>query len=65
MILKSPTSKLSIVNLLADYILNKIPKDEESIIQVVDCMNFYVIKGKTTYKEKFFSCLAHPCLKVI
>lgn len=51
MILKSPTSKLSIVNLLADYILNKIPKDEESIIQVVDCMNFYVIKGKTTYKE--------------
>ena len=51
MILKSPTSKLSIVNLLADYILNKIPKEEESIIQVVDCMNFYVIKGKTTYKE--------------
>ena len=51
MILKSPTSKLSIVNLLADYILNKIPKDEESIIQVVDCMNFYVIKGNTTYKE--------------
>jgi hypothetical protein len=51
MILKSPTSKLSIVNLLADYILSKIPKDEESIIQVVDCMNFYVIKGKTTYEE--------------
>jgi hypothetical protein len=51
MILKSPVSKLSIVNLFADFILNKIPKEEESIIQVVDCFNFYVIKGKTTYKE--------------
>jgi len=51
MILKSPTSKLSIVNLFADFILNQIPKDEESIIQVADCLNFYVIKGKTTYKE--------------
>ena len=49
MILKSPTSKLAIVNLLADLILSKIPKEEESIIQVVDCYNFYVIKGKTTY----------------
>ena len=51
MILKSPVSKLSLVNLFADFILNKIPKEEESIIQVVDCFNFYVIKGKTTYKE--------------
>ena len=51
MILKSPNSKLSIVNLLSDFILNKFPKEEESIIQVVDCINFYVIKGKTTHKE--------------
>ena len=51
MILKSTTSKLSIVNLLSDFILSYIPKDEESIIQVVDCINFHVIKGKTTYKE--------------
>jgi hypothetical protein len=51
MILKSPVSKLSIVNLFADFILNKIPKEEESIIQVIDCFNFYVIKGKTTHKE--------------
>lgn len=51
MILKSPVSKLSLVNLFADFILNKIPKEEESIIQVVDCFNFYVIKGKTTHKE--------------
>jgi len=51
MILKSPTSRLSIVNLLADFILSKIPKEQESIIQVVDCSNFYVIKGKTTYNS--------------
>ena len=51
MILKSKSSKLSIVNLLSDYILSKIPKEEESIIQVVDCNNFYVIKGKTTHNE--------------
>jgi hypothetical protein len=51
MILKSPASRLSLVNLFADFILNQIPKEEESIIQVVDCLNFYVIKGKTTYNE--------------
>ena len=51
MILKSPNSKLSIVNLFADFILNKIPKEEETIIQITDCINFYVIKGKTTHKE--------------
>jgi hypothetical protein len=51
MILKSPVSRLSFVNLFADFILNQIPKEEESIIQVVDCFNFYVIKGKTTYNE--------------
>ena len=51
MILKSPSSRLSLVNLFADFILNQIPKEEESIIQVVDCLNFYVIKGKTTYNE--------------
>ena len=51
MILKSPKSKLSIVNLFADFILNQIPKEEQTIIQVVDCYNFYVIKGKTTHTE--------------
>jgi len=51
MILKSPISRLSLVNLFADFILNQIPREEESIIQVVDCFNFYVIKGKTTYNE--------------
>jgi hypothetical protein len=51
MILKSPKSRLSVVNLFADFILNKIPKNEQTIIQVVDCLNFYVIKGKTTHNE--------------
>jgi hypothetical protein len=51
MILKSPKSRLSVVNLFADYILNKIPKEEQTIIQIVDCLNFYVIKGKTTYND--------------
>jgi len=51
MILKSPNSRLSIVNLFADFILNKIPKENQTIIQVVDCQNFYTIKGKTTYNE--------------
>ena len=51
MILKSPISRLSLVNLFADFILNQIPNEEETIIQVVDCFNFYVIKGKTTYNE--------------
>jgi hypothetical protein len=53
MILKSPVSRLALVNLFADFILNKIPKEEESIIQVIDCFNFYVIKGKTTYCTPF------------
>ncbi len=51
MILKSPKSKISVVNLLADFILNKIPHNEESIIQVIDCHNFIVIKGKTTFNN--------------
>lgn len=51
MILKSPTSRAAIVNLFADFILSKIPHNKHSIIQVADCINFFVIKGKTTHKE--------------
>jgi hypothetical protein len=51
MILKSPKSRLSVVNLFADFILNKIPKEHQTIIQVIDCHNFFVIKGKTTHSE--------------
>lgn len=51
MILKNPGSKIFLTNLLADFILFKIPKNEHSIIRVIDCENFYLIKAKTTYKE--------------
>jgi hypothetical protein len=49
MILKSPNNKISIINLFADYILKSIPVDEDTIIQIADCGNFCVIKGKTSY----------------
>lgn len=51
MILKSPKSRILAVNLFADFILSKIPNSCQTIIQVVDCQNFYVIKGKTTHDE--------------
>jgi hypothetical protein len=51
MILKSPTSRTAIVNLFADFILSKIPHNKHSIIQVADCINFFVIKGKTSYGD--------------
>jgi len=51
MILKDPKSSIGIVNLLADFILKKIPDNEKSIFQVADCQNFFIIKGKTTCKE--------------
>jgi len=49
MILKSKNSKPSIVNIFADFILSKIPHEEETILQVADCNNFLLVKGKTSY----------------
>ena len=51
MVLSSPNSRLGIVNLISDFILKKIPFKEKSVIQVSDCENFFVIKGKTSYKN--------------
>ena len=51
MILKSSNSRTAIVNLFADFILSKIPHNKHSIIQVADCINFFVIKGKTSYSD--------------
>ena len=51
MILKNIGSRIFITNLFADFILSKIPHDEETIIKVVDCTNFFIIKGKTTYNQ--------------
>ena len=52
--LKKIGGKKFLVNLLSDFIVGKISHDEKSIIKVVDCGNFYVIKGKTTSKEVLF-----------
>jgi len=49
--LKKIGSNIFATNLFADFILSKIPKEEQSIIKVIDCTNFFVIKGKTTYNE--------------
>jgi hypothetical protein len=51
MILKKIGSRVFITNLFADFILSKISNEEQSIINVVDCKNFYIIKGQTTSKE--------------
>lgn len=51
MILKKIGSKIFLTNLLSDFILSKIPKNEHSIIRVIDCGNFYIVKAKTSHKE--------------
>lgn len=50
MTLKKPSSRIFLVNLFADFILSKISSEEQSIINVVDCKNFFLIKGVTTSK---------------
>lgn len=49
--LKKIGSRLFTINLFADFILSKIPLTEESTIKVVDCTNFLIIKGKTSYND--------------
>lgn len=48
MILHTINSKGFLINLLAEFILEKINKNENSIIKVIDCINFIIVKGKTT-----------------
>lgn len=52
--LKKIGGRKFLVNLFSDFILGKIPYDEKSIIKIVDCGNFYVIKGKTSSKQVLF-----------
>lgn len=47
MILKKIGSRDFVVNYIADLILDKIGKDYSSVIEVADCINFFIIKGKT------------------
>lgn len=42
-----PNKKNRICNLFADFLMLKIGKEFNSKIQVTDCVNFYVINGKT------------------
>jgi len=51
MTIKKPNSRIFLVNLFADFILSKIPNTEDSVIKVVDCKNFFVVKGKTSSKD--------------
>jgi hypothetical protein len=44
-------SRRGIVNLLADFILTRIDKKENSIIQITDCEAFMIIHGQTTSKD--------------
>jgi hypothetical protein len=44
-------TRRGVVNLFADFILSKIGKKENSIIQVTDFEKFFVIRGITTSKE--------------
>ena len=51
MIIKKESSRIFVLNLFADFIVSKISHDEQSIINIVDCKNFILIKGFTTSKE--------------
>ena len=46
-------SRYGIVNLISDLILTEINKNKnyDTVVQVTDCGNFYVINGKTESKE--------------
>lgn len=40
-----------VVNFLSDKILMELGKNSSSIVEVIDCINFFVIKGKTSSEE--------------
>ena len=48
MVLHTINSRGFLINLLSEFILEKINKNENSIIKVIDCTNFVIVKGKTT-----------------
>jgi hypothetical protein len=51
MVLKNTESRILVINLFTDFILSKIPYNEDTIIKIVDCKNFLIIKGKTSYNQ--------------
>jgi hypothetical protein len=48
MILYKKNSRHHITDLLSEFILNELGNNCNSIIEVMDCTNFYVIRGSTT-----------------
>jgi hypothetical protein len=43
--------RLCYLNLLNDFILNKIPNNETSVIKIIDVGNFLILKGSTTLSK--------------
>lgn len=50
--INNPSSRKSICNLLSDFILQKIGLENNTIVQVTDCINFFVINGQTENKKE-------------
>lgn len=51
MVLKKIGGKNFIINLLADFIVQKLGKENSSKIVVLDVENFFIVKGKTSSKD--------------
>lgn len=51
MIIKKKGTKIFVVNLFADFIISKLKPTESSELRVIDCGQFFVLKGKTSSKE--------------
>jgi hypothetical protein len=51
MILPKKGSRQHIVNIFSEFILNQFPINSNTYVDVVDCKNFYIVKGKTNSKS--------------
>ena len=47
----NPNSNRGLVNKMADFILNKLSLEYDSIVEVTDCGKFFVVNGMTNRKE--------------
>lgn len=45
------SNKKLFLNLFSEFLLSKVPKTEISKFQIIDCENFFIVKGETTLKE--------------
>jgi len=51
MIINGIGSRRFIVNLFSEFLLSKFPFHSKTIIEIADCENFFVVKGKTNYND--------------